>query len=63
MRDDVEVETVSGEKVTCMTYLANPFSVMGGLKPTRDYLKKILDAKEFFSEAYLEILEAVETID
>lgn len=63
VRDEVEVKNSSGEKVNCMVYLANPFSVMGGLKPKKKYLQEILGAKEFFSKEYLESLNKIETID
>ncbi len=63
VRDEVIVESELNEKISCMTYLANPFSVMGQLKPTKSYLQEVLEAKEFFSNKYYEYLQTIDTID
>lgn len=63
VRDEVEVVVESGGEITCMTYLANPFSVSGKLKPTKSYLREILDSQEFFSQEYFKRLSEIETFD
>ncbi|MCX8020937.1 MAG: gamma-glutamylcyclotransferase [Chitinophagaceae bacterium] len=44
-------------------YVANPNKIKSGLKPAREYLNKLLSAKEYLSEVYYKKLENTETID
>lgn len=59
-RVDVVVATESGT-TECFTYKARPDKTADGLRPSRNYLNHILEARDFLSRSYFEALEQCQT--
>jgi gamma-glutamylcyclotransferase len=59
----VEVELEDGRKVQALTYIAQPRMIREGLKPTREYLSHYLAARDILSEACIQKLRSIETLD
>lgn len=51
------------KEVKAEVYIAQPNKIKKGLKPSKDYLKDLLAAKDILSKNYLMKLKANETID
>lgn len=59
-RHEVTVETEAGP-VQCFAYQARPDKLADGLRPSRNYLNHILEARDFLSAAYYEALDKSQT--
>jgi len=62
-RIEVVVETDSGNVDKAVTYIAKPDMIRQGLKPSRDYLRHLLAAKDIVSKNYHNRLKVWETLD
>lgn len=63
MKMSVLVKLDDDAQVLALTYVAQPSKIREGLKPTREYLNHLLAAKDALSEAYMQKLRLVETLD
>jgi gamma-glutamylcyclotransferase len=61
-RQQVRVETLSGQKRTATVYIAHPSMCASGLKPSREYLDHLLEGKTFLSAEYFAKLSKTPTI-
>ena len=59
-RIEITVETEAGP-VDCFTYQARPEVTGEGLRPSRNYLNHILEARDFLSHAYYAALDRTQT--
>ena len=50
------------KEVEAVIYIANPDFCREGLKPTKEYLNKLLEGKKYLSKGYFEMLKNVKTI-
>jgi len=62
-RIEVTVKLDNGQEVVATTYVANPYKIRDGLKPSKEYLNHLLAAKDYLSPEYFNKLEATETVD
>jgi gamma-glutamylcyclotransferase len=62
-KESVIVELDDHTKETAVTYVAQPGMIREGLKPTKEYLNHLLAAKDMLSDAYIQKLRLVETLD
>ena len=62
-RIKVKVQLDDGQEVDAVTYIAQPDKVREGLMPSKDYLNRLLAAKDIISESYYRRLESLETMD
>ena len=53
----------TGEEVCAITYIAQPNKVREGLRPSREYLSYLLDAKDILSTEYFKKLSETRTLD
>ena len=51
------------EKGEIITYIAHPSRVKEGLRPMREYLRHLLEARDLLSRPYYERLNALKTLD
>ena len=59
----LNIETDDGEHIEAEVYVAQPDYIRKGLKPSRDYMKHLLAAKDIISNKYYESLKTIETLD
>jgi len=62
-RTKLKVKHGDKQEVKAEVYVAQPDRIRDGLKPSKDYLKHLLEAKDILTENYLMKLKAYETID
>ncbi len=62
-RQIVNVTLDDGTTVEAITYVANADKVVDGLRPTKEYLRYLLQGRDVLSESYLQRLEKWETVD
>lgn len=55
--------TLNEKNIEAVVYIANPEKTKQNLKPTKEYLNRLLTAKEYLSAEYYEQLQRTETID
>ena len=59
----LKVKRKYGQEIHCIVYIANSEKIKTGLKPTKEYLERILTGKKYMSDDYYEQLKRVETYD
>ena len=59
----VKVQSDEGQQVEVVTYIAQPDKIMQNLKPSKDYLKRLLKGRDILPEDYCRRLESWETLD
>ena len=62
-RIKLKVETDNRKYVEAEVYIAQPDYTKQGLKPSKNYMKNLLAAKDTISEHYYKYLEAHKTLD
>ena len=61
-RENIKV-FIGNQFVNAVAYIANPNRLRKGLKPTKEYLQKLLAGRDLLSKEYYEKLLNVETLD
>lgn len=57
------IDASGKKKGEIITYIAHPSRVREGLRPVREYLLHLLEARDFLSRPYYERLKAFKTLD
>jgi len=62
-RIKVKVRFDDKHQMEAVTYIAQPSKIRYGLRPSRDYLDRLLAAEDLLSESYRRMLAAVQTLE
>ncbi|HYD02945.1 MAG TPA: gamma-glutamylcyclotransferase family protein [Alphaproteobacteria bacterium] len=64
LRKKINVRIGSSKKeIECFVYIANPQIIKEGLRPRKEYLSHLLEAKAYLSKNYFEKLSKTKTVD